>query len=168
MFLIQCQFRRTFNCFQSNFDNAHKRRGGRIYPTLTAISPTPTLHLVRFKASGLLLQTNTLALQVNFLLHHIIFYNCCYLLRAWSFIIIVYFQNIFVFCFHLAKFQNCNIFLCPAVTDVETTVDIAAVNEAAAAHQAVTVAVGDGHGGDREEDAETQEEAAIAVVSLTS
>ena len=26
--------------------------GGRIYPTLTAISPTPTLHLTRFKASS--------------------------------------------------------------------------------------------------------------------
>ena len=55
----------------------------------------------------------------------------------------------------------------PAVTDVETTVDIAAVNEAASA-QSVTVRMTDSHGEERDEDTEAQEEAAAAVVSLTS
>ena len=38
--------------------------GGQIYPTLTAISPTPTLHLARFKASSFS-KTNTLTLLLH-------------------------------------------------------------------------------------------------------
>ena len=47
-------------------------RSGQIYPTLTTISPTPTLHLAQFMTSFFSLQTNTLALLLHLRLPHLL------------------------------------------------------------------------------------------------
>ena len=52
--------------------------GGRIHPTLTAISPTPTLHLAQFKASSF--SKPTLLLSCSTCIFHVFFGYPCFLL----------------------------------------------------------------------------------------
>ena len=51
--------------------------GGRIYPTLTAITPTPTLHLARFKVSSF--SKPTLLLSFFTCVFHVFFGRPCFL-----------------------------------------------------------------------------------------
>ena len=57
---------------------------GRIYPTLTAITPTPTLHLTWFMASSF--SKPTLLLSFSTCIFHILFGRPCFLLpfTSWS------------------------------------------------------------------------------------
>ena len=52
--------------------------GGQIYPTITAISPTPTLHLALFMAS--FFSKPTLLLSFSTCVFHVFFGHSCFLL----------------------------------------------------------------------------------------
>ena len=59
------------------FDFIPVNRGGQIYSTLTAISPTPTVHLARFMASSF--SKPTLFLSFSACLFHVFFGCPCFL-----------------------------------------------------------------------------------------
>ena len=60
----------------------HVNAGGRIYPTLTAISPTPTLHLARLKISSF--SKPTLLLSFSTCVFHLFFGRPRFLLHFTS------------------------------------------------------------------------------------